>query len=122
MERKAITSRMKIDALLDMAWGARTDHLSIYCLECYEPIQPCEAIQWDHRHATVHKGPHTYQNIRPVHTECHKRKTKRDVQANAKVKRIRGETCTRKGPPIKSRGFDKRFTKRMSGTIERRNT
>lgn len=112
VERKAITAAMKINALLDMRL--------IRCMECGVSICPGEPIDWDHRQALIHDGPHSYTNIRPVHRECHKGKTKRDVQANAKVKRIRGETCTRKGRPLKSRGFDKSLSRKFSGKIERR--
>ena len=38
---------------------------------------------------------------------CHALKTKRDVAAIAKVKRIRGETCNGPKRPIRSRGFPK---------------
>lgn len=49
-------------------------------------------------------------------------KTKRDVKAIAKVKRIRkklaGETKAKR--PIRSRGFDKTKTKRFSGEVVKR--
>lgn len=37
--------------------------------------------------------------------DCASAKTRRDIKAIAKVKRIRGETCTRRGRPIPSRPF-----------------
>jgi hypothetical protein len=96
----------------------------------------CDALPWsgtierEHLHELGLGGADTPENCRYSCTLCHKIITNgtkattagSSKQRIAKVKRIRGETCTRKGPPIKSRGFDKRFTKRMSGTIERRNT
>src|SRR5690348_17156987 len=109
MKRQPITERMKIDALLDM--------YGIYCIECDGLICPGQPIQWDHRHALVHGGPHDYRNIRPVHVECHKKKTARDIKANAKVKRLRGETCNAPSKPIQSRGFSKRFRKRLNGVV-----
>jgi len=80
-----------------------------FCMECGVTLYPGDNVQWDHRHAIVHDGPHEYQNLMPLHTDpCHKAKTKRDVAANAKVKRIRGETKTKPSKPIPSRPFPKR--------------
>ncbi len=79
-KRKAITPAMKIQCLLYRA--------EVKCSICGHDIYPDEEIEWDHIHALVHSGPHEYQNLRPVHAECHKEKTKADIQANAKIKRI----------------------------------
>lgn len=88
---KPVTRRMAVDCLLDRA--AKTGH-PIHCGEskCLAPLLPGQAIQFDHVHSDVMGGPHEYQNLRPLHRDCHKPKTKRDVQAHRKVKRIRGET------------------------------
>lgn len=97
---KPVTRKMAVDCLL--YWFAQpgaTIHaadgsLAIYlkCPECGEAILPEQNIQFDHRHADVHGGPHDYTAIRPVHYDpCHKKKTARDIRANAKVKRLRGE-------------------------------
>ena len=54
------------------------------------------------------------KNLRALHKACHKRKTALDIKANAKIKRLRGETKGRpkrdwpKGPKMKSRPFQKR--------------
>lgn len=50
---------------------------------------------------------------------CHALKTKRDVAAIAKVKRIRGETCNGPKRPIRGAGF--RGHRRMNGDIVWRN-
>lgn len=90
-ERKAITPAMKISCLL-YRWFTP-------CSLCGKRIEPEDKVEWDHIHALVHDGPHEYQNLRPVHHECHKAKSAQDVKANAKVKRLRGETC--QGPKKK---------------------
>ncbi len=100
-KRQAITDRMKLDCLLFRH--------CIKCGICGKELSPANEIEWDHVHALVHGGAHVFTNIRPVHAECHKEKTARDVAANAKVKRLRGETCngpTRKIPsrPMQSGG------------------
>ena len=79
-KRKAITERMKIDCLLFRA--------NIKCSICGDFLYPGQAIDWDHIHALVHGGDHTYLNLRPLHPDCHKPKTARDIRDNAKIKRI----------------------------------
>ncbi len=97
--RKAITPAMKVSCLL-YRWFTP-------CSLCGLKIAPTDKIEWDHVHALVHGGPHDYTNLRPVHAACHKRKTAKDVKANFKIKRIRGET--KQGPKraITSRPFPK---------------
>jgi hypothetical protein len=84
---KPVTRKMAVDCLL---WVASFFHgHSFHCRECGKPLLPGQDIQFDHLHADVHGGPHEYENLRPIHYDpCHKRKTARDVAANAKVKRI----------------------------------
>jgi 5-methylcytosine-specific restriction endonuclease McrA len=108
-KRQPITADMKIDCLLF--------RYSITCGICHCDIAPGHEIEWDHTHALVHGGQHVFTNLRPVHAECHKQKTKADVQANAKVKRILGETCNGPTKKIQSRGFDKTKTKKMDGSV-----
>ena len=43
-----------------------------------------------------------------------------EKHAIAKVKRIRGETCTGPKKKIPNRGFDRTLRKRMNGKVERR--
>lgn len=76
------------------------------CYLCGEPILPEHDIQFDHIHADVHGGPHEYQNLRPIHYDpCHKKKSAKDVAANAKIKRIRAGGRKKRGPRLQSRGF-----------------
>lgn len=117
MKRPKITERMKIACLLWLAEGATKIEGSmfgtytvpaIYCPECDQPILATDVIEWDHRHALVHDGPHHHTNIRPIHYDCHKKKTARDIKANAKVKRIAAGGRKRKGRKMPSRPFPKR--------------
>ncbi len=87
---KPVTRRMAVDCLLHRF--NEECFAALHCAVCRDPIVPGEAIQFDHIHSDVMGGPHEYQNLRPIHRECHKPKTKRDTQAHYKVKRIRGET------------------------------
>lgn len=96
---KPVTRKMAVDCLLHLA--------IIKCGICHEQLKPVDDVQFDHHHAVVFDGPHEYLNLRPVHAECHKKKTKADVQANAKIKRILKGGRKRKGPPMKSKGFSK---------------
>ncbi len=99
-KRQAITPAMKIDCLLAMSW--------YMCSICGDWILPGQKIEWDHIHALVHGGKHHHTNLRPLHAGCHKIKTKADIQANAKVKRILGLTCNKPKKKIPSRPWPKR--------------
>lgn len=49
---------------------------------------------------------------------CATEKTKADRSADAKIKRLRGETCAAPTKrPLQSRGFDKTWTKRFDGSV-----
>src|SRR5579859_3281988 len=101
---------MKIDCLLWIAntLAQRLEMAGITCPECGNPIEPGQRIEWDHRHAVVFDGPHEYQNLRPIHYDpCHKKKTARDVKANAKVKRLQQGGRKRRGKQLQSRPFQK---------------
>ncbi len=70
-----------------------------------------------------HSTPHTWTGEKAdqlMCVPCHKIKTKRDIKAIAKVKRLqRGKKETKR--PIRSRGFDKSLTKSLStGKVTRR--
>ena len=108
-KRQAITERMKIDCLL-----IRGTHT---CGICGTKLFWGDALEWDHVQAIVHEGEHSAWDIRPVHPACHKEKTKRDVAANAKVKRLRGETCQGPKKKIQSPGFDKTKTRKFNGQV-----
>ncbi len=104
-KRKAVTPDMKIKSLL-----FRGEH---FCQMCNVQILPGDPIDWDHIHALVHGGAHNWTNIRPLHRECHKRKTRGDIQMNAKVKRIIADKPSRhpmkvSGRKIPSRPWPKR--------------
>lgn len=102
-KREPITWQMKQDALLF--------RYAIKCGICGCDIHPGQEIEWDHIHALCHDGPHVFTNLRPVHADpCHKRKTKADVQAKAKVARILADKPSshpmqNSGRPIPSRPF-----------------
>lgn len=103
---KPVTRKMAVDCLLyrfatqtkEIRFCAGDPGMGVVmdCPICKEPILPGQSLEFDHIHADVHGGSHEYQNLRPLHKDCHKIKSKRDVAANAKVKRLRGET---KGRP-----------------------
>lgn len=78
------------------------------------------AGQWevDHIAALVHGGKNEEDNYRALCVPCHRGKSKSDVQAKAKVERIRIGGKTRKSRPLpgsRASGIRKRF----NGTVER---
>lgn len=82
-------------------------------------------IHMDHRIPFELWGADDADNIQAVHVACHQTKTRGDMKAIAKAKRLErfmetGRHRNRKSRPIQSRGFDKSLRKRMDGTVERR--
>lgn len=110
--RQAITADMKIDCLLF--------RYAVTCAICGKEIRPGDEIEWDHVHALVHSGQHVFSNLRPLHADCHKAKTARDVAANAKVKRILGLTCNGPKAKIPARPFAKGQRKIQSRPFQQR--
>lgn len=101
---KPVTRKMAVDALLyrfALEWHV------VICTVCHMVLVPGDDIDFDHIHADVHGGPHEYQNLRPLHRKCHRKKTGRDVSANAKIKRLRGERKPKPKRAIRSKGFSK---------------
>jgi len=103
---KPVSRKMAVDCLIHRL----RINGDINCAICGGPLYALDAIQFDHIHADVHGGAHDYMNLRPLHAECHKTKTKSDVQAKAKGDRILGLTCNGPKRKIPSRPFPKRAT------------
>lgn len=79
----------------------------------------------DHIHALIFNGPDEPSNMRPLCIECHKRKTARDIAANAKGKRIRRKaegTWRTNRKRIQSRPFDTTKVRTVSGEARERAT
>jgi 5-methylcytosine-specific restriction endonuclease McrA len=71
-------------------------------------------------------GDECLNNLQALHPACHREKTKRDMKAIAKMRRLQAKA---KKPPdatqqlkrqIRSRGFDKTVKKLFSGRVVRR--
>jgi len=95
------------------------------CGLCGQPL--CGRIDWDHILPLALGGIDEPSNLQPVHADgCHSEKTKLDIQRIRKADRQGGKKTgqwarrQRKGPQMKSRGFDKSLRKKMSGVVERR--
>jgi|ERR1043166_187542 5-methylcytosine-specific restriction endonuclease McrA len=94
VKRPRITDRMKVDCLLarvHMQFGA---HLK--CALSGEDMKPGDPVEFDHTHALVHQGGHSWEALRPVLREPHKKKSKRDVRDAAHVARLRGSKHKRR--------------------------
>lgn len=78
---------------------------------CTPGCTATEGLQGEHSTPSVWVGGKPDQLMC---VPCHKAKTRRDIKAIAKVKRLRGETCTRRGRPIRSPGF--RGHRKFDGT------
>ncbi len=69
-----------------------------------------QAVEYDHAIALALGGSDMPENMQALLIACHRLKTKADVKAISKAKRrarfmAEGRTRTRKGPPMRSRGF-----------------
>lgn len=82
----------------------------------------CGCGQWwvelDHRIPLALGGKDDASNWQGLAIDCHATKTRKDKADIARAKRRAGETCTKRGRPIRSRGFDKRLRKKLNGTVE----
>ena len=106
---KPVSRKMAVDALLwrfyesgiaDMSGDEL--HCVLECAICEKVLKPGDRIEFDHVHADVFDGPHEFQNLRPLHKDCHKKKTARDIKDNAKIDRLTGVTKTRPRRKMKS--------------------
>lgn len=86
VHRQKITDRMKVDCLLARVFMQFGAHLK--CSLSGEDMKAGDPVEFDHTHALVHGGGHTYEDLRPVLSEAHKRKTARDIADAAKIDRI----------------------------------
>ncbi len=121
MKRQAITDKMKLSALFY--------RFPIPCGICNYPLFWDEEMDWDHVHPIALDGEHSHRNLRPLHSNCHRKKTSgskatsagSDIHMIAKVKRIAAGGKTRKAPKIKSRPFTQSHRPmRGRGKTERR--
>lgn len=69
----------------------------------------------DHVVALVNGGENRETNLAPALRDKHREKTAEDVRIKAKIARQKAKYLGLDKP--KGRGFDKRFTKKMDGTV-----
>lgn len=85
---------------------------------CGEKLQ-AGLYEIDHIAALIHGGSNDDDNLRAICVDCHKNKTRKDVQGRAHHDRIAAGGKQRKGPPMAgSRGS--LFKKHMDGSVSRR--
>lgn len=112
INRKSFTSKQRLEILL--ASDGR-------CKICGEKITgPFEV---EHRVPVALGGTNDPSNLEAVHPQpCHSSKTKADVKAIAKAKRLEKKSSpeTRKPATMKSRGFQKTLTKGFDGKVRPR--
>lgn len=117
---KPISRKMAVDCLLWRLFIGEWIRLDILtstgarfvCPICKNDLIEGQDIQFDHIHADVFGGKHDSRNLRPVHADCHKLKTARDIADNAKIRRILADAPSKRpmrksGRRIPSRPFPK---------------
>lgn len=100
------------------------------CVFCGKEFCNDDKIEYDHIQALARGGTNELSNFRALHKDpCHKlvtfgRKHYRlgsDLFEIAKTKRlVRKQKPKPKKAKIPSRGFDKRYKRKMDGTVEKR--
>lgn len=137
MTRRTITARLARDIIIrQLAEGYATRNggcFHIACCLCGNAIHTLEKTQWEHVTPLTLGGADDQTNIRIAHDACSKAKTNGkahdassgDLHKIAKAKRLSvaqeaHKAGEKKAIKMQSRGFDKRYRKRMDGTVERR--
>lgn len=115
MKRKPITDRMKL-ALVRLHNPLVACHYRL-AGDCRGLWLPFINAQYDHHLALIDGGKHTVENLRYICQPCHKIKSAREHIANCKAKRLASGGRKRKGPPMRSRGFNKTLTKKFDGLV-----
>ncbi len=104
-KRPSIPLGLKLDCLFI--------HKMVICSLCKTPIEARTDCQFDHIHALHLDGPHVADNLRPVHIECHKRKSALEARGRKKVRAATGANKPKRkrtwaSRPLQSRGFEPR--------------
>ncbi len=98
MKRIPITDRMR--------WQSLVENFGIECWICRGRLTLADRIQFDHYVEVADNGPHTPQNIKPVHYEpCHKIKSAKKEAQRHHIKRLAKGPKKPKGRKLKSRPF-----------------
>ena len=92
-----------------------------YCEECGSELGEGN-VEYDHEISAWMGGEATLENCKCLCKTCHTSKTKNDIKAIAKSKRIRDKLIKARKPKGRPMPGTKRsgFRKRMDGTVERR--
>lgn len=96
---------------------------------CGEEFNETDTIEYDHMHALCFDGPDKEENFRPLHFLCHKKKTRSDVKALGKVKRLERARLALEqveSKPVKKKQLSdkwpmqKKYKRKLDGKIEKR--
>lgn len=107
----------------------------IKCSHCLEPTFIGD-LEYDHIVPLALGGEHSWENLQPLCKSCHKRKTHgarhgyagSDRHKIQKTKRLEAarlalesgeEMASKPKKKLSSRGFDKRYRKKMNGEVEK---
>lgn len=117
-DKRPSSTKLRRECFEANKWQGADGRWYLTCHICKGHIDPARE-PWEAEHSirrvlTRDDGP---TNVRPAHTKgCHEEKTKRDISENAKGKRVSDKSFG----IVRKKGFDKRYRKRMDGTVERR--
>ena len=102
----------------------------IRCYRCRVPVLPGDTLEREHLTPIALGGSDEPKNCRYSHAACHAKQTNgplgkhtslnSDKHAIAKTKRLQSGGRKRKGRKLQSKGFPKRYSKGMDGTVRER--
>lgn len=101
-DRKPITARMKVDALLHRIFLQFGAYLRDFK---GNELRPGDPVVFDHTHALTFKGPHVYENLRPCLKHANDDKAKRETRDHHHVNRLK-KPLKAKGPLLPSSQFE----------------
>lgn len=106
--KRPITPRMRVDCLLDRI----IRQFGTPLLDAFgEPLLPGNKIDFDHIHDEAEKGPHIYQNLRPLNHKPHIERTKKQTKQRKHIDRLakggRKHKRKHKGRKMQSKPFRK---------------
>lgn len=106
IDRRSLSQKRRAELVL--AQGGK-------CADCGKKLRP-GMFDVDHRQALVHGGDNEPDNLVAICFDCHKAKTRKDVQARAHGDRIAAGGRQRTGKPMDG-SRNSKFKKKMDGSV-----
>ncbi len=118
--RRAMTDARKRRICAFWNWRTPTDDVVGIEAGKIVTVKDGKRCEFDHRHQMATGGEDDDKNPAPLSPDDHKPKTKADAKARGKIRRLSGANKPPTKRQIPSRPFDRRFKKKLDGSVEPR--